>query len=86
MLKILTDITLTEQEKKDILIAGAAARIILLRMSGMHSCLSYETPVPDLMRAYMYAYGYSNPSQAYALLTELGYGNDPCRNCSGTAL
>jgi hypothetical protein len=40
--------------------------------------------VPDLMRAYMYAYGYSNPSQAYALLNDLGYGNDPCRNCSGT--
>jgi hypothetical protein len=31
----------------------------------------------------MYAFGYSNPSQAYSLLTELGYGKDPCRSCNG---
>jgi hypothetical protein len=33
------------------------------------------------MRAYMYAYGYSNPSMAYALLGELGTGSAPCSNC-----
>ena len=33
------------------------------------------------MRAYMYAYGYSNPQIAYALLGELGTGSSPCINC-----
>jgi hypothetical protein len=33
------------------------------------------------MRAYMYAYGYSNPSMAYTLLGELGTGSAPCSNC-----
>ena len=31
----------------------------------------------------MYAYGYSDTSQAYSLLSELGTGNDPCKNCAG---
>jgi len=39
-------------------------------------------PVPDLMRAYMYAYGYSNPAMARELLAELGINNNPCKDCS----
>jgi ferredoxin-like protein FixX len=34
------------------------------------------------MRAYMYAYGYSNPSMAYSLLGELGTSENPCKDCS----
>jgi predicted aldo/keto reductase-like oxidoreductase len=82
-LKILADITLTEQEKKDLLIAGAQPGLFC---SGCEQCISacpLKLHVPDLMRAYMYVYGYSNTSQAYSLLTELGYGNDPCKNCPG---
>jgi len=33
------------------------------------------------MRAYMYAYGYSNPLMAKTLLGELGITNDPCGKC-----
>jgi hypothetical protein len=33
------------------------------------------------MRAYMYAYGYSNPTMAYDLLGELGTGSSPCTHC-----
>jgi predicted aldo/keto reductase-like oxidoreductase len=82
--KILADVTLTEQEKKDIQIAVTQPGLFC---SGCEECIPVcplKLSVPDLMRAYMYAYGYSNPSQAYALLNDLGYGNDPCRNCSGT--
>ena len=81
--KILADVTLTDQEKKDILIASTQPGLFC---SGCEECIPacpMKLSVPDLMRAYMYAYGYSNPSQAYALLKELGYGNDPCRNCTG---
>jgi len=81
--KLLTDVTLTDQDKKDILIASNQPGLFC---SGCKECISacpLKLPVPDLMRAYMYAYGYSNPSQAYSLLTELGYGDDPCKNCSG---
>jgi len=81
--KMLTDITLSEQEKKDILIAGTQPGLFC---SGCNECIPacpMNLPVPDLMRAYMYAYGYSNPYQAHTLLTELGNGSDPCKNCEG---
>jgi len=82
-LKILTDITLSDQEKTDILVAGTQPGLFC---SGCRQCIPacpLNLPVPDLMRAYMYAYGYSNPSQALSLLTELGTGTDPCRVCTG---
>jgi len=34
------------------------------------------------MRAYMYAYGYSNPAMAYSLLGELGTNDNPCKDCN----
>jgi uncharacterized protein len=80
--KILADISITEQEKKDLLIAGAEKG---LYCTGCTKCLAecpMNLPVPDLMRAYMYAYGYSNPAMAYSLLGELGTNDNPCKECS----
>jgi predicted aldo/keto reductase-like oxidoreductase len=79
--KILEDITLTDQEKKDLLIASAEPGLFC---SGCSNCLrtcALKLPVPDLMRAYMYAYGYSNPAMAYDLLGDLGAGSSPCLDC-----
>jgi predicted aldo/keto reductase-like oxidoreductase len=79
--KILSDITLTNKEKEDILIAGNETGMFC---TGCQKCLGncrQNLPVPDLMRAYMYAYGYSSPQMAYALMGELGTGSSPCINC-----
>lgn len=80
-IKILEDITLTDQDKKDLLLASTETGMYCI---GCHECLKdchFKLPVPDLMRAYMYAYGYSDPSMAYSLLGELGTGSSPCVNC-----
>jgi uncharacterized protein len=80
-LKILGDINLTEKEKNDLLITKAEPGMCC---SGCLNCIPAcpnRLPVPDLMRAYMYAYGYSKPSMAYALLGELGTGSSPCSTC-----
>jgi uncharacterized protein len=80
--KILADISITDEEKKDLLIASAEKG---LYCTGCTNCLNacpMKLPVPDLMRAYMYAYGYSNPAMAQFLLGELGTNNDPCKECS----
>ena len=84
--KLLTDITFTDQDKQDILVAGIQPGLFC---SGCGECLKScpgNLPVPDLMRAYMYAYGYSNPSQAYSLLSEIDAGCDPCRNCTSACV
>jgi predicted aldo/keto reductase-like oxidoreductase len=80
-LKILTDITLTETEKNDLVVPVAETG---LYCNGCNKCIPNcpnNLPVPDLMRAYMYAYGYSNPSMAHSLLGELGTGDNPCGEC-----
>jgi predicted aldo/keto reductase-like oxidoreductase len=80
--KILADISITDQEKKDLIIASAEKG---LYCNGCTTCLNAcprNLPVPDLMRAYMYAYGYSNPAMAQSLLTELGTDDNPCKECN----
>jgi predicted aldo/keto reductase-like oxidoreductase len=43
---------------------------------------SKQLPVPDLMRAYMYNYGYRQPSLSKATLVELSLGSDLCKGCT----
>ncbi len=38
-------------------------------------------PIPDIMRAYMYAYGYKNASLSKETLAELGLPKDVCKSC-----
>jgi predicted aldo/keto reductase-like oxidoreductase len=80
--KILADISITDAEKKDLIIAQAETG---LYCTGCTKCLQScpkNLPIPDLMRAYMYAYGYSNPGMAYSLLGELGTNDNPCKDCN----
>jgi predicted aldo/keto reductase-like oxidoreductase len=79
---LLTDITLNDQEKNDLV---AALLEPGLYCTGCTKCVAscpFKLPVRDLMRAYMYAYGYSNASMAKDLLTELGITGNPCENCN----
>jgi predicted aldo/keto reductase-like oxidoreductase len=79
--KIMEDITMSEQEKKDLLAASAEQGLFCTGCSKCIPACPLKLPVPDLMRAYMYAYGYSNPAMAYDLLGELGTGSSPCTHC-----
>lgn len=38
-------------------------------------------PIPDMMRAYMYAYGYRNSQLSKETLLELNFSPDACSNC-----
>jgi uncharacterized protein len=80
--KLLADLALTETEKNDLLADMADPGLFC---SGCTQCLPScprRLPVPDLMRAFMYAYGYSSPSMAKNLLSELGISGNPCNGCS----
>jgi predicted aldo/keto reductase-like oxidoreductase len=79
--KLLTDLTLTETEKNDLLADMADPGLFC---SGCLKCMPScprHLPVPDMMRAYMYAYGYASPSMAKDLLAELKVTGDPCAGC-----
>jgi uncharacterized protein len=79
--KILADIKLNDQEKNDLVIAHSEPGLFCTGCSRCIPACPRNLPVPDLMRAYMYAYGYSNPAMAYSLLGELGTSVDPCTSC-----
>ena len=38
--------------------------------------------IPDMMRAYMYAYGYGETQKAKQTITEMGILGNPCEDCS----
>jgi predicted aldo/keto reductase-like oxidoreductase len=79
--KILGDITLNEKEKTDLIADNAEPGLFC---SGCKQCIPacpHNLPIPDLMRAYMYAYGYLQPSMAQDLIKELGTSGNPCSNC-----
>jgi len=79
--KILSDLNLTEAEKKDLLLASNETGLFCTGCTKCVPACPMNLPVPDLMRAYMYAYGYSNPGLAYSLLGELGTSDNPCKGC-----
>lgn len=85
-LPVLANIILTEQEKKDITLATAEAGLYCNACSQCVPMCPNSLPVPEMMRAYMYAYGYGSPVMAYNLLQEKGVGSDPCSGCTSCSV
>lgn len=80
-LKVLTDITLTSAEKSELIAAAASGG---LYCNACQNCLKgcpADLPIPEMMRAYMYAYGYGNLAMASDLIRETGATADPCALC-----
>jgi len=77
------DITLTPEERTDLRL-GEAKDYAGLYCQGCRTCVPQcprALPLPDLMRSYMYAYGYRNLGAAYDLLASLKVGENPCAGC-----
>jgi predicted aldo/keto reductase-like oxidoreductase len=85
-IKLLSDLTITESEKQDLIAAVQDTGLYCTQCTNCLSQCSRKLPVNDLMRAYMYAYGYSNPKMAHSLLAELGTGVNPCNDCSSCSV
>jgi len=81
-LEIMKDITLTQSERDHLRRATQTAG---LYCQGCGQCLGQcakRLPIPDLMRAYMYVYGYRNLVEAQDLLFALNLPAEPCEDCS----
>ena len=85
-LSIMEDLSLKEAEKNDL---KRDASIPGLCCQGCGQCLrqcSAELPIPDLMRAYMYAYGYHQTALAQSLVTSLDLPHHVCKDCSSCSI
>jgi aryl-alcohol dehydrogenase-like predicted oxidoreductase len=79
---VMEDLNLTEEEKNHLEAARLSAG---LYCDGCMECIAKckkKLPVNDIMRAFMYAYGYNQAEKAYALLDETGIRENPCDDCS----
>jgi uncharacterized protein len=81
-LAVMQDPTLTDTEKKDL---RKEASLPGLYCQGCRTCLGQcpeHLPIPDLMRAYMYTYGYRNLTHAQDLVLSLNLPARVCEDCS----
>jgi predicted aldo/keto reductase-like oxidoreductase len=85
-LSVMADLNLTDAEKADL---KRASLVPGLYCQGCGRCLKQcpaGLPIPDLMRAYMYAYGYRQPALARALITSLDLPGKVCEGCPSCAV
>lgn len=76
------DLELTDDEKKDLSMGASQGGLFC---QGCQTCVANcpkGLPIPDIMRAYMYTYGYIDSYQAQTLLTELDLPENPCSDCA----
>jgi predicted aldo/keto reductase-like oxidoreductase len=78
---VMENLELTDQERRDLNLTETPPGLFC-RQCG--SCLAQcpsALPIPDLMRSYMYTYGYRNPGAAHELLNSLNIPPDACAEC-----
>jgi len=80
-LEVLRDITLTSAEQGDLLAAATSNGLYCNACSNCISGCHNKLPIPEIMRAYMYAYGYGSLPLASELLSQAGVEVDPCAGC-----
>jgi predicted aldo/keto reductase-like oxidoreductase len=80
-LEVMTDITLSQAEKDELLAAETSQGLYCNACSNCVSGCSNGLPIPEIMRAYMYAYGYGSLPMASELLSQTAVESDPCTGC-----
>ncbi len=81
-LSVMEDLTLTDSDKKDLQLEASVPG---LYCQGCRQCMGQcrgGLPITDLMRAYMYCYGYRNIAFPRDLVLSLNLPQGVCRDCS----
>ncbi|HDR89466.1 MAG TPA: oxidoreductase [Bacteroidetes bacterium] len=79
---VMENLHLSDDEMKDLRLAQHEASLFCL---GCNDCLgqcSKGLSIPDLMRGYMYTYGYRAYAEARELVASLDLPSEPCSDCA----
>jgi uncharacterized protein len=79
---VVSDITLTADELKDLRLGQQVAGLYCQQCGHCLAGCPKGLPIPDLMRSYMYAYGYRNLQAAHELVGSLDIAENPCGSCA----
>lgn len=79
---VASDISLTPDDKQDIQLALNETGLFCKGCNGCAGQCRYDLPIPELMRSYMYNYGYSYPAKARETVASLGISDNPCADCT----
>jgi succinate dehydrogenase/fumarate reductase-like Fe-S protein len=82
LVPVMYDIKITEAEEKDLQASYNRTGIYCLGCEKCRQQCPGNLHIPDLMRAYMYAYGYRNLSKAQDVIAQHNLSDNPCGNCS----
>jgi len=81
-LSVMANLNLTEEERRDLRLGEVYSGGLYCQ--GCLSCLPScpeSLPIPDLMRSYMYAFGYGNLAAATDLISSLNLPSPLCASC-----
>lgn len=80
-LRIMRDTAMNEQDKANLMADSSHPGLYCNACSNCLQGCPNNLPIPELMRAYMYAYGYHDAAMASELLTETAVTAGPCDGC-----
>ncbi|MDR2673545.1 MAG: aldo/keto reductase, partial [Opitutaceae bacterium] len=72
----------TPDEKAFMARAGSVPTLYCQQCDACAGQCPQDLPIPDLMRAYMYAHGYRNPGLAKETIAALDLPDNPCSGCA----
>ena len=87
-LEVVKDLHLTPEELYDLKM-GETGNLTGLYCQGCQRCLPQcvkGLPIPEMMRAYMYAYGYRNLEAAHELVSSFDLPDNPCSGCENCSV
>lgn len=75
-------IVLTEQEKKDLALAPSQGGLYCDGCGHCDDGCPKHLPIPELMRAFMYTYGYGTPRMGHEVVSSVRLSANPCGECT----
>ena len=80
-LKLQRDFSISKSEKENVQSAALQSSLYCQGCGQCEKQCLARLPIPDLMRAYMYCYGYRNLGMAQELVASLDLQNRVCEDC-----
>jgi uncharacterized protein len=82
VLSVMEDFEITEKEKSELYSNEPTSSLFCIGCNQCEGSCKNDLPIPDLIRAYMYTYGYHNYEKAQDVLHSKDISESPCVDCN----